>query len=216
MLAMAKPAFLAILNLAPDKPALVFVPTRKQVRATALDLLTACVADDAEDRFLHVDVNEIAPLLERIHERALAESISHGIGYYHEALSTSDKRIVSHLYKLGAIQVMLASRDVCWEIDFTAHLVIVMNTQYFDGREHRYIDYPIAEVLQMFGKASRPLEDKIGRGVLMVPAVKREYYKKFLNEALPIESHLQIYLPDAFVSEISSKTIGSTQDAVDW
>ncbi|KAI5307250.1 DEIH-box ATPase [Ascosphaera pollenicola] len=216
MLAMAKPAFHSILQLSPDKPALLFVPTRKQVRSTALDILTACTASDDEDRFLHANVDEIQPLLDRVSERALAESISHGIGYYHEALSNSDKRIVSHLFKLGAIQVMIASRDVCWEIDFTAHLVIVMNTQFYDGREHRYIDYPIAEVLQMFGKASRPLEDKLGRGVLMVPAVKREYYKKFLNEALPIESHLQIFLADAFVTEISAKTIGSTQDAVDW
>ncbi|KAJ9194493.1 hypothetical protein DTO164E3_4179 [Paecilomyces variotii] len=216
MLAMAKPAYASILQLSPDKPALVFVPNRKQTRATAVDLLAACASDDNEDRFLHADVNELAPLLNRIHEQALAESISHGIGYYHEALSASDKRIVSHLFSIGAIQVMLASRDVCWEINLTAHLVIVMGTQFFEGREHRYIDYPISEILQMFGKASRPMEDKIGRGVLMVPAVKRDYYKKFLNEALPIESHLQSYLHDAFVTEISTKTIASTQDAVDW
>ncbi|EEH46397.1 ATP-dependent RNA helicase BRR2 [Paracoccidioides brasiliensis Pb18] len=216
MLAMVKPALASILQLSPDKPVLLFVPTRKQTRSTALDLLAACIAADGEDIFLHADVEELSPLLKRIDEQALAESITHGIGYYHEALSNSDKRIVSHLFKIGAIQVMLASRDVCWEINFNAHLVIVMNTQFFDGREHRYIDYPISEILQMFGKASRPLEDKSGKGVLMVPAVKRDYYKKFLNEALPIESHLQIYLHDAFVTEISTRTIASTQDAVDW
>ncbi|MCJ1252671.1 DEIH-box ATPase [Lignoscripta atroalba] len=216
MLAMAKPTYSAVLQMSSDKPAIIFVPSRKQTRATALDLLAACIADDDEDRFLHASVDEIAPLLNRIHERALADSISHGIGYFHEALSTSDKRIVSHLYSIGAIQVMVASRDVCWEIDCTAYLVVVMGTQFFEGREHRYIDYPISEILQMFGKASRPLEDKSSRGVLMVPAVKRDYYKKFLNEALPIESHLQVYLHDAFVSEISTKMIASTQDAVDW
>jgi pre-mRNA-splicing helicase BRR2 len=216
MLAMAKPVYLSVLQLSPDKPALVFVPNRKQTRSTALDLLTACAADDDDDRFLHASLDEIKPLLDRIDERALAESISHGVGYYHEALSTSDKRIVSHLFKIGAIQVMIASRDVCWEVDFTAHLLVVMGTQFFEGREHRYIDYPISDILQMFGKTSRPLEDKIGKAVLMVPAVKRDYYKKFLNEALPIESHLQLYLHDAFVTEISTKTIASTQDAVDW
>lgn len=216
MLAMAKPVYLSILQISPDKPALVFVPTRKQTRATASDLLTACTAEEDENRFLHANIDEIAPLLDRIEEEALAESVSHGIGYYHEALSASDKRIVSHLFKIGAIQVMLASRDVCWEVDFTAHLVIIMGTQFYEGREHRYVDYPISEILQMFGKASRPLEDRSGKGVLMVPAVKRDYYKKFLNEALPIESHLQLYLHDAFVTEISTKTISSTQDAVDW
>ena len=216
MLAMAKPTYAAILGMAPDKPAMVFVPNRKQTRATALDLLGACVADDDEDRFLHAAIDEIAPLLQRVNETALADSISHGIGYFHEALSTNDKRIVSHLYSIGALQVMVASRDVCWEIDCTAHLVIVMGTQFYEGREHRYIDYPISEILQMFGRASRPLEDNSSKGVLMVGATRREYYKKFLNEALPIESHLQVYMHDAFVSEISTKIIASTQDAVDW
>ncbi|KAL5346910.1 Pre-mRNA-splicing helicase BRR2 [Pseudogymnoascus australis] len=216
MLAMAKPTYLSILQMSPDKPAIVFVPNRKQARNTTRDLLTACVANDDEDRFLHADSEQLKPLLERIHEEALAESLSHGIGYYHEALSTSDKRIVKHLYDNGAIQVLVASRDVCWELDCTAHLVIVMGTQYFEGREHRYVDYPLSEVLQMFGKATRPLEDTISRGVLMVPAVKRDYYKKFLAEALPIESHLQVVLHDAFVSEISTKMIESADDAINW
>ena len=216
MLAMAKPAYLSILQMSPDTPAIVFVPSRKQARATTRDLLLVCAASDDEDRFLHANVEEMMPILERIQEEALAEAISHGIGYYHEALSTNDKRIVKHLYEQGAIQTLVASRDVCWELDCTAHLVIVMGTQYYEGREHRYVDYPLSEVLQMFGKASRPLEDKLGRGVLMVPAVKREYYKKFLNEALPIESHLQVYLHDAFVSEISTKMIESADDAINW
>ncbi|PVH88595.1 Sec63-domain-containing protein [Cadophora sp. DSE1049] len=216
MLAMAKPTYSSILQMSPDKPAIVFVPSRKQARSTTRDLLLACVASDDEDRFLHTDVDQMKPLLERIGEEALAEALSHGVGYYHEALSTSDKRIVKHLYDNGAIQVMVASRDVCWELDCTAHLVIVMGTQYYEGREHRYVDYPLSEVLQMFGKASRPMEDKISKGMLMVPAVKREYYKKFLNEALPIESHLQVYLHDAFVSEISTKMIESADDAINW
>jgi pre-mRNA-splicing helicase BRR2 len=216
MLAMSRPAYQSILTLSPDKPALVFVPSRKQTRSTAMDILAACSMDDDEDRFLNADAEELAPLLSRVQEQTLATSLSHGVGYYHEALTVGDKRIVTHLFKIGAIQVLLASRDCCWELDVTAHLVIVMNTQFFDGREHRYIDYPISEILQMFGKASRPGQDKLGRGVLMVPAVKREYYKKFLNEAMPVESHLQVYLHDAFVTEASTRTISSTQDAVDW
>ena len=216
MMAMSRPAYQSILQMSPDKPVIAFVPGRKQVRASAVDILNACIMDDDPDRFLHADVSELTPFLERIEEKTLAQSLEHGIGYYHEALSTSDKRIVSHLFKIGAIQLMLCSRDVCWEIPFTAHLVIVMGTQFFVGREHRYVDYQISEILQMFGRATRPGEDDIGKGVLMVPAVKREYYKKFLNEALPIESHLQMWLHDAFVTEISTKTITSTQDAVDW
>ncbi|KAK3934484.1 pre-mRNA splicing helicase [Diplogelasinospora grovesii] len=216
MLAMAKPTYLAVTQMSADQPAIIFVPSRKQTRATARDLLTACIADDDEDRFLHVEVEQIQKLLERVQEEALAEALSHGVGYYHEALSQSDKRIVKHLYDNGAIQVLIASRDVCWELDCTAHLVIVMGTQYFEGREHRYVDYPLSEVLQMFGKAMQPSKDGRGKGVLMLPAVKREYYKKFLNEALPVESHLHNFLHDAFVTEISTKMIESGEDAINW
>jgi len=217
MLAMAKPTYLAVNQLSPDHPAIIFVPSRKQTRATARDILTACVADDDEDRFLHVDVEQIRKLLDRVQEEALAEALSHGVGYYHEALTQSDKRIVKHLYNNGAIQILIASRDVCWELDSTAHLVIVMGTQYFEGREHRYVDYPLSEVLQMFGKALQPFgADGRGRGVLMLPATKREYYKKFLNEALPVESHLHSFLHDAFVTEISTKMIESGEDAINW
>lgn len=216
MLAMAKPTYNAITQMSADKPAMVFVPNRKQTRSTARDLLAACVTDEDEDRFLHVDAEQMKPLLDRIHEEALAEALSHGIGYYHEALSQSDKRIVKHLFDNGAIQVLVASREVCWELTSTAHLVIVMGTQYFEGREHRYVDYPLSEVLQMFGKALRPSKDGRGRGVLMLPQVKRDYYKKFLSEALPVESHLQNYLHDAFVTEISTKMIESGEDAINW
>ncbi|KAI9684528.1 MAG: hypothetical protein M1822_005616 [Bathelium mastoideum] len=216
MLAMAKPAYQSILQLSPNDPALLFLPSRKQVRATALDILNACIASDDEDRFLHASVDQMEPVLNKINERALAESLTHGIGYFHEALTSFDKRAVEHFFRVGAIQVLLVSRDSCWEINVNAHLVIVMGTQFFEGREHRYIDYPIAEVLQMFGKAGRPGQDKSSKGVLMVPQVRGEYYKKFLREALPIESQLQTYLHDAFVAEISTKQIGSSQDALDY
>lgn len=216
MMAMAKPTYAAICATPPDKPVIVFVPSRKQCRFTALDILSYCIADDREDRFRNVELEDIAPHLSRIQEKALAESLSHGIGYYHEALGKTDKRIVEGLFASGAIKILLASRDVCWELSIPAHLVIVMGTSFFEGREHRYVDYSLSEVVKMFGKASRPGEDKFGKAVLMTPVVKKDYYRKFLNEALPIESHLQAYLHDAFVTEISTKTIASTQDAVDW
>ncbi|RPB01060.1 Sec63-domain-containing protein [Choiromyces venosus 120613-1] len=216
MMAMANPAYLAISSAPSDKPVIVFVPSRKQCRSSALDILSYCVADDDEDKFRNINLEDISSHLNLIQEEPLAESLSHGIGYYHEALSKNDKRIAESLFESGAIKVLLASRDVAWELNTTAHMVIVMGTQFFEGREHRYIDYPLSEVLQMLGKTSRPGEDKFGKAILMTTAVKKDYYRKFLNEALPIESHLPAYLHDAFVTEISTKTIGSTQDAVDW
>jgi len=36
----------------------------------------------------------------------------------------------------GAIQVMVASRSLCWGTNISAHLVIVMDTQYYNGKIH--------------------------------------------------------------------------------
>lgn len=36
----------------------------------------------------------------------------------------------------GAIQVVVSSRSLCWGINISAHLVIVMDTQYYNGKIH--------------------------------------------------------------------------------
>lgn len=52
---MARPCYSALGNYAKDgKPAIVFVPTRKHARMTALDLLTHAAADGAPYKFRQV------------------------------------------------------------------------------------------------------------------------------------------------------------------
>ncbi|RUS26117.1 Sec63 Brl domain-containing protein [Jimgerdemannia flammicorona] len=216
MMAMAKPTYLAITTYSSEKAAIVFVPSRKQCRLTAVELLTFCSADDKTDRFLHCEPDEIAEYLDRVQDKTLAETLRHGVGFYHEALSKQDKRIVEQLYESGAVQIVVASRDTCWGISLSSHMVVIMGTQYFEGKDHRYADYPITDVLQMMGRACRPREDNSGRCVLMCQATKKEFYKKFLYEALPVESHLDRYLHDHFNAEIVTKTIENKQDAVDY
>ena len=97
-----------------------------------------------------------------------------------------------------------------------AHLVIVMGTQYFDGRENAHTDYPITDLLQMIGRASRPLVDKFGKCVILCHAPRKEYYKKFLLDPLPVESHLDHFLHDHLNAEIVVRTIENKQDAVDY
>ena len=53
MQAMARPAYSAVVGHARGgKPAILFVPTRKHARLTALDLLTYAAADGQPTRFL--------------------------------------------------------------------------------------------------------------------------------------------------------------------
>ena len=58
-------------------------------------------------------------------------------------------------------------------------------TEYYDGKTHRYVDFPITDVLQMMGRAGRPQFDDSGIAVIMVHDVKKNFYKKFLYEPFP-------------------------------
>ena len=66
----------------------------------------------------------------------------------------------------------------------TAPFKIVLNIVIlFD----RYVDYPVTDVLHMIGRANRPLLDDSGKAVILCQASKKEFFKKFLYEPLPIE-----------------------------
>ncbi|KAI9460719.1 Sec63-domain-containing protein [Russula earlei] len=216
MIAMSKPAYLAILEYSPTKPVIIFVPGRQQCRLTAEDVLLHCGADDDEDRFLNTELSDIQPHLDHISDRGLVETLKHGIGLYHEALSRQDKRIVERLFQSGAIQVLVTSKDTAWSLPVSSYLVIIMGVQSYEGKEHRYVDYPVMDVLQMMGRACRPLEDERSRCILMSQQTRKDFYKKFLEEGLPIESHLSTHLlHDYFLAEIAVKTIENKQDAMD-
>merc|ERR1719246_430880 len=204
LLAMCKPAYYAVVNHAVEQPAIVFVPSAKQAQLTAVDLLTFATADD------------IAPFLLRIKEGALAHTIAYGIAFLHEGLSADEQRAVCELHASGAVQVVVVTHSMCWGLTLRAQLVVLMDTQHYDGSEHRYVDYPITDILQMMGRACRPLIDDTGKCVLLCHAPKKLFYRKFLFEPFPVESHLDHFLADHMCAEVVTKTIENKQDAVDY
>lgn len=56
LLSMAKPVYHAITKHSPKKPVIVFVPSRKQTRLTAIDILTTCAADIQRQRWGAVEL----------------------------------------------------------------------------------------------------------------------------------------------------------------
>ncbi|KAG8221998.1 hypothetical protein J437_LFUL003378 [Ladona fulva] len=216
LVAMAKPVYNAILKHSPRKPAIVFVPTRKQARLTAIDLLTYAAADGQPGRFFRAEEEDIKPFLDRMSDKTLREALAQGVAYLHEGLSASDRRLAEQLFDSGAVQVAVVTRSLCWGLSLSAHLAVIMDTQFYNGKIHAYEDYPITDVLQMVGRANRPLEDDDAKCVLMCQTSKKDFFKKFLNESLPVESHLDHRLHDHFNAEIVTKTIENKQDAVDY
>ncbi|SJX63979.1 probable ATP dependent RNA helicase [Sporisorium reilianum f. sp. reilianum] len=225
MIAMAKPAYLAIIEHAEDQPVIAFVPSRKQAKLTAEDLLAYVVADSdrgdgdsdngGESRFLNIEMEDLEPHLQRVQDRELRELLASGIAYYHEGLTKNDRRIVERLFAADAIRVVVASKQTAWSIPLTAHLVLIMSLQTYEGREHRYVDYALADVLQMVGRCSVPNDEGTCRLVMLCQATRKDYFKKFLAEGLPIESRLTPYAQDFFNAEIVARTIDDKQAAVD-
>lgn len=216
VLAMAKPAYQQIKHLSPDKPVIIFVPSRKTAQSVAGDLLVFAASEKATSRFLHADPAELAPHLKHIKNRSLHEALLGGVAFYHKGLTEREKVIVTKLFSVGAIQVLVSEYDLCWGMTAAAQLVLLMDTQYYDGREHRYVDVPITDVMQMMGRASRPLIDQSGKFTIFCQSSKKEFYKKFLYEPFPVESHLDHYLADHINAEVVTKRIESVQDAVDY
>ena len=73
---MAKPAYQCILRHSPKKPVIMFVPSRKQTRLTAIDILTFTAAemstgpdDKPTSRFLHVPEQDLEPFLEKVSDK---------------------------------------------------------------------------------------------------------------------------------------------------
>uniref|UniRef100_A0A7N0T061 RNA helicase n=1 Tax=Kalanchoe fedtschenkoi TaxID=63787 RepID=A0A7N0T061_KALFE len=218
MQAMTKPTYTAIKQHAKNgKPAIVFVPTRKHVRLTAVDLMAYSRVEGGEKpEFLLQSKDKLEPFVEKINEEMLKDTLSHGVGYLHEGLTSMDQEVVSHMFEAGWIQVCVIASSMCWGMPLTAHLVVVMGTQYYDGRENAHTDYPVSDLLQMMGHASRPNLDTSGKCVILCHAPRKDYYMKFLYEAFPVESHLQHYLHDNLNAEVVVGVIENKQDAVDY
>lgn len=107
----------------------------------------------------------------------------------------------------------MATAGVCWSLELQSRLVVILGTQHYDGQ-----DYPLPDLLKMMGRAGRqgPDGDDTSTCVLLCHGPRKEYYKRFLLEPFPVESHLAHSLHDHFNAEIVTETIESKQEAVDY
>mmetsp|Transcript_31860 Transcript_31860/g.64474 ORF Transcript_31860/g.64474 Transcript_31860/m.64474 type:complete len:2298 (+) Transcript_31860:111-7004(+) len=217
LMAMGKPVYNAVMRHSDSKPSIIFVPSRRQAQLTAIDLMTYRQSIEG-DTFLSkdVDADGIAKIASTLREPALQQVTTSGISFLHDGMMEDDWEAILGLYRDGAINVLVCPVDICWKVKIVSHLVVIMGTETFDGRERRYVDYPIADLLHMMGMASRQGIDSSGKCVIMCHTPKKEHLKKLLYDPLPIESHIDHYLHDHFNSEIVTKTISCMQDAVDY
>ena len=217
MQAMARPVYGAICQHAPKgEPAIVFVPTRKHAKLASLDLLTFAAADGKPNKFLACEPEDLAPHLERVKDPAVRHALGFGVALMHESMESDERALVERVFASGAASVLVVTAPLAWGLSASCKLTVIMGTQYYDAGGAGSADYPVTDLLAMCGRASRPLVDEHGTAVLLCHAPRKEYYKKFLYEPFPVESHLDHFLHDHMSAEIVTRTIENKQDAVDY
>lgn len=225
MATMNKPAYACILEHSPTKPVLVFVSSRRQTRLTALDLISHCATASSGEQgggqggakqFLHMSEEEAAVVAETLQDSALRDTIVFGIGIHHAGLDAHDRDTVEALFVSGKIQVLVCTSTLAWGVNFPAHLVIVKGTEFFDGKQGKYVDFPVTDVLQMMGRAGRPQFDDTGVACIFVHEPKKTFYRKFLHEPFPVESSLHRCLHNHLNAEAASGRVQDVLGCVDY
>jgi len=218
-LAMVKPAYAAVgaLAAAQRKPAFLWVPNKKFARSVALDFVNFAAGEDRRGRFLRdITAEQLRAKLFKLHNPALLEALCGGIGFLHEGMPTEERRLVESLYQACHLGVLIVEYSLCWGFPLRAYLSVVLGCQQYDSALHRYVDIPLSDVSCMLGLACRPLQDEKALAVLFCPSAKKEFYKRFLYQPAPVESHLDAALSDALLSEVVAQRVESVQDAVDY
>ncbi|KAG9255856.1 Sec63 Brl domain-containing protein [Emericellopsis atlantica] len=216
MQSMNRPTFLAVKNHSPSKPVIVFVPSRRQTRLTAKDLINFCGMEDNPRRFLHMDEDDLQLNLARVKDDALKEAINFGIGLHHAGLVESDRQLSEELFLNNKIQILIATSTLAWGVNLPAHLVVVKGTQFYDAKIEGYRDMDLTDVLQMLGRAGRPQFDTSGVARIFTQDSKKDFYKHFLHTGFPVESSLHTVLDNHLCAEVSAETIITKQDALDY
>lgn len=216
MQSMNRPTFSAIKTHSPEKPVIVFVPSRRQTRLTAKDLINFCGMEDNPRRFVHMSEDDLQLNLTRIKDDALKEAVSFGIGLHHAGLVESDRQLSEELFLHNKIQILVATSTLAWGVNLPAHLVVVKGTQFYDAKIEGYKDMDLTDVLQMLGRAGRPQFDNSGVARIFTQDAKKDFYKHFLHTGFPVESSLHTVLDNHLCAEVSSETIITKQDALDY
>ncbi|KAL0064635.1 Pre-mRNA-splicing helicase BRR2 [Marasmius tenuissimus] len=122
------------------------------------------------------------------------------------------RKNVQNLALLIADEVHLVGGDVG-----PTYEVIISRTRYVSAQTEIKTRIVACGVSPLQCEGSRRMDGRsISRDFQLLSETKKDFYKKFLAEGLPIESHLPTHmLHDYFLAEIAVKTIENKQDAMD-
>ncbi|QLL34924.1 hypothetical protein HG536_0H02990 [Torulaspora globosa] len=193
---------------------IIYLPTRTSCFKVAADM-----AKYGVDRDWNMSkLEEHGPPHLSIHatqDPLLESPLRMRIGILYQNMTSKDRKLVLQLYSHNELSVLLVTRDCCFYAP-NSKSVIILGTQYYEGKEHRYVNYTANEILEMAGTAQDKHSGGTSKALILTNKNSKDYYKKFLLESVPVESSLYFSIHDLLIAEISSSVIRSKQDCVDW
>ena len=106
-------------------------------------LISLLATEENPRQWLHMEASELQDAVSALRDENLKITLPFGIGIHHAGLQTYERSIVERLFVERKIQVLVATATLAWGINVPAHLVIVKGTEYYDGKTHKYVDFPV-------------------------------------------------------------------------
>lgn len=150
--------------------------------------------------------------------RALAHALAGGAAFHHAGLRPEHRSTVEEAFRSRDLAVVCATPTLAAGVNMPARRVIVRDTRRYtdDG----WVDLPVLEVHQMFGRAGRPGLDPHGEGVVVAEDESEagELHARYLEgEPEPVTSSLatQDALRTHVLATIASGVATSRAELVD-
>jgi pre-mRNA-splicing helicase BRR2 len=192
-IAFLKPAYSYINRYSENDPIIIFAPNRKYTRTISSDLVALTANEENSFRFLHLDRKLFEPHIKKFKSESLKTCLKHGIAYIHKFTNEDVKKQLKIIFQSDATQILVIEKSLAWNLDINikSNMVIVLGTSYFDGIVHSFEDYKISDITKMIGYAQRPgIQREVCTSVVFTHTSKIDFYKKFLQDPFPVESHL--------------------------
>ena len=213
---------------------IIFVSNIKNLKSLMLNFINYLTSTSSEiNSFI---INKISnfkkiilddDLIKTENDELLINSLKLGMGYIHEGMSQTLKSFIQTLFDSRIIQILVVTHKCLWSVNTFSHNVIIADTVKFDNDV--YVDYNVTEMLQMVGRASITYSNSVDEKnfsvdvqnstrkiFVLLNSSKKEFYKKFLIESFPLESSLNNFLHNTFLTEIFNGIIKNKQECLNY
>ena len=138
MIAITRPTY-RLVKISHASTCVVFVDTGMQAHETASDMVS----------MMRMDGGEAEQVIDAVTDPDLCTALAFRVAYYHSNLNHSDKQLVQQYFSGNQIRILVIPRECIWEYCPESELAVIMGTQFYDAHEHRFIDYPLADIVRM-------------------------------------------------------------------